>query len=247
MAITFIPDTLGGLYSPLVTRARSYLYSNMQGRPQAYQSRYEEQIAGLYDQIMNRPAFSYIAEKDPLYQQYRNQYIREGQRAMQDTVGASAALTGGYGSSWANTAGYQAYGQYLQALNDKVPELEKRAWERYEAEGDQLKDRADLTLNLDNREYGWYRDAVSDWQYDAKLALEQQKFDFEVQQYRDKMLASMGASPYYPLVQQLNMAEEEIRRKQEAQRQHIHEMKNARRGNSHASGRTALGNKKMGR
>ena len=47
-----------------------------------------------------------------------------------------------------------------------------------------------LLMNLDNREYGWYRDAMNDWQFDAKLALEQKKFDLQVQKYLDTLIAS---------------------------------------------------------
>ena len=184
---------LSSLYaaSPLVSRARSYLYSSMIGSLTGYRSRYERQITSLYSQVMNRPAFSYSAEKDPLYQQYRNQYLREGQRAMQDTVGAAAALTGGYGSSWANTAGYQAYGQYLQALNDKLPELEERARERYQAESDTLRDRLSLTMNMDDREYSRYRDRMSDLQNNGGLTSAQQLFDLQLQSY----LSAMAAYP----------------------------------------------------
>ena len=198
-----------GLYSPVVQNARRYLQSAMGKKPQAYQSRYADQIAGLYDQIMNRPAFSYDANRDPLYQKYRDAYIRDGQRAMQDTMGAAAALTGGYGNSWANTAGYQAYGEYMKALNDKLPELEKNARERYDAEGNALTGKANLALNLDNREYGWYRDAMNDWQFDAKLALEQKKFDLQLQKYQDAMLSSLGTAnsvimlPYQEPVQEV--------------------------------------------
>ena len=197
------------LYSPVVQNARRYLQSEMGKKPQAYQSRYADQIAGLYDQIMNRPAFSYDANRDPLYQKYRDAYIRDGQRAMQDTMGAAAALTGGYGNSWANTAGYQAYGEYLKALNDKLPELEKNARERYDAEGKTLTDKANLALSMDNREYGWYRDAMNDWQFDAKLALEQKKFDLQLQKYQDAMLSSLGTAnsvimlPYQEPVQEV--------------------------------------------
>lgn len=183
-----------GAFSPVVMNAQRYLQSAIRKKPRAYQSRYADQIAGLYDQIMNRPAFSYDASRDPLYQKYRDAYIRDGQRAMQDSMGAAAALTGGYGNSWASTAGYQAYGEYLKALNDKLPELEKNARERYDAEGNALTGKANLAMNLDNREYGWYRDAMNDWQFDAKLALEQKKFDLQLQKYRDELLSSVGAA-----------------------------------------------------
>ena len=176
--------------SPMINMARNYLRSTIGGRPQPYQSRYSEQISSLYEQIMNRPVFSYNVNRDPLFQQYRNQYLREGLRAMQDSTGISAALTGGYGNSWAGTAGYQAYAEYLKALNDKLPELEQRAQERYRTEGETLNGKMNLLMNLDNREYGWYRDAMNDWQFDAKLALEQKKFDLQVQKYLDTLIAS---------------------------------------------------------
>ncbi len=185
-------DGLSAAYtvSPMINMARNYLRSAIGERPQPYQSRYSEQISSLYEQIMNRPGFSYHANSDPLFQQYRNQYIREGIRAMQDSTGISAALTGGYGNSWAGTAGYQAYAEYLKALNDKLPELENRAQERYSKEGETLHGKMNLLMNLDNREYGWYRDAMNDWQFDAKLALEQKKFDLQAQKYLDTLLAS---------------------------------------------------------
>ncbi len=195
--VTYVPQEYGAAtvnyyISPTVTQAKSYLSAELRGKkPGAYQSRYETQIADLYDRIMNRQPFSYQAERDPLYRQYRDQYLRNGRQAMEDTVGMAAALTGGYGNSWAGTAGYQAYERYLQALNDKVPELEQRAQERYTAEGNQLRDSADLLMNLDSREYGWYRDAMNDWQFDAKLALEQAKFDLEVRKYQNQLLTSL--------------------------------------------------------
>ena len=83
-----------------------------------------------------------------------------------------------------------------------MPELQKQAREAYDAEGKALTDKANLTLNLDNMEYGWYRDAVNDWQFDAKLALEQRKFDLQAQKYRDALLASAG-------IQNIPMMEED--------------------------------------
>ena len=182
------------LLSPIVGQAQSYLESAMSAKPASYQSRYEKQIVGLYDQIMNRPVFSYDARRDPLARQYREQYIRSGQRAMEDSIGASAALTGGYGNSWAATAGYQAYGKYLQALNDQLPELEKRAREQYDAEGKALTTRLNLAMNMKDKGYGWYQDAMNDWQFNAGLAAAQTQFDRQAQTYRNAVLASQGGA-----------------------------------------------------
>jgi hypothetical protein len=153
-----------------VSQARDYLQGVISGGSGGYRSDYTGQIADLYDQIMNRPKFQYDVNRDPLFQQYKNQYMVNGQRAMQDAMGQAAALTGGYGSSWGNTAGYQAYQQYLQMLNDRVPELEQRAFDRYAYEGDQMRQNMDLTLNLDNIDYSRYRDKVQDWKDDRAFS-----------------------------------------------------------------------------
>ena len=60
--------------------------------------RYEAEIQGLLSDISNRKGFSYDMNEDQMYQQYRDQYIREGKRAMKDTAAQTAALTGGYGT-----------------------------------------------------------------------------------------------------------------------------------------------------
>lgn len=153
-----------------VAAAQSYLQGVIDKKPGEYQSQYGGQIQNLYNQIMNRPKFRYDVNQDPLFQQYKNQYMANGQRAMQDTVGNAAALTGGYGNSWGTTAGYQAYQEYLRQLGAIVPELEGRAYDRYNDEGDQLRDNMNLTLNLDNIGYGRYRDMMGDWQADRDYA-----------------------------------------------------------------------------
>lgn len=80
-----------------------------------------------------------------------------------DTMGQAAALTGGYGNSYAQTAGQQAYQGYLQQLNNIVPELYQMALDRYNQEGQNLKDMLSLTQGLEDSAYGRYRDTVSDW------------------------------------------------------------------------------------
>lgn len=103
----------------------------------AYQ-RANDQATAIYDKIMNRGEFSYDVNKDKLYQQYRNLYAQMGRSAMEDTMGQAAALTGGYGSTYSQNAGQQAYNAYLQKLNEVVPELYNAAYNRYNQEGQDL-------------------------------------------------------------------------------------------------------------
>lgn len=163
--------------SQAVTDAKNYLQSIVDKRPGEFTSDYDPQIKTLYEQIMNRPGFTYDVSKDALYKQYKNQYATMGQQAMQDTVGNAAALTGGYGNSWATTAGSQAYQAYLQQLNNVIPELYQNAYARYAQEGQDMKDRLSLTQGLRDTEYGQYRDTVSDWQADRGYA--QSAYDSE--------------------------------------------------------------------
>lgn len=165
-------EQYGQSYTPsqAVTDAQDYLKSVMNSGPGSFQSKYARQIAGLYDQIMNRPQFSYDVNKDPLFQQYKDQYMQQGRRAMQDVMGQAAALTGGYGNSWGSTAGYQAYLYYLQLLNDRIPELEQYAFDKYRYAGEELRKNMDMTNNLDSIDYGRYRDTVADWQASVAAA-----------------------------------------------------------------------------
>lgn len=99
---------------------------------------YIEKLNSLYDQIMNRKPFQYDLNGDLLYRQMADQYTQLGRQASADAMGQAAALTGGYGNSYATQVGNQANQQYLTMLNQNVPELWDRAYQAYLNEGDQL-------------------------------------------------------------------------------------------------------------
>lgn len=128
-----------------------------------YAASYDGMLQGLYDTIANRDPFSYDLEGDTLYRQYRDQYMGLGRLAMEDTMGRAAGLTGGYGSSYGENAGQQAYGAYLQQLNDRIPELYGLALDRYNMEGKALYDRFGLVSDLADREFSVYRNAYQNW------------------------------------------------------------------------------------
>ena len=116
-----------------------------------------------YNAWVNRDKFSYDLNGDALYQQYKDKFINQGRLAMADTIGQASAMTGGYGSSYATTAGSQAYQSHLQNLNDIVPQLYQMAYDRYNQEGEDLKTQYSMLDNMYNTEYGEHRDKVSDY------------------------------------------------------------------------------------
>lgn len=112
----------------------------------------------VWNKIFNRPDFTYDFNADALYQQYKDKYIQQGKLAMADTMGQAAAMTGGYGNSYAATAGNQAYQAHLQNLNDIIPELYQMAYDKYKQEGQDLYNQYGLLMDDHDREYGMWTD-----------------------------------------------------------------------------------------
>lgn len=125
--------------------------------------KWQESLNSAVDKVTNRKPFTYDLNGDALYQQYKANYINQGRTAMQDTIGQASALTGGYGNSYAVTAGSQAYQNSLDNLNNIVPDLYAAARSAYDNETNRLYANVDLYGNLYNQEYGEYRDKLSDW------------------------------------------------------------------------------------
>ena len=156
-----------------------------------YQSQYRDQIKGLYDQIANRKDFTYDVNADAMYQQLKDQYVQGGRMAMMDTMGQAQAMTGGYGNSYAQGVGQQAYQGYLQGLNDQVPNLYQMALNRYIQQGDQMLDQYSMLTAQEAQDY-------ARWQDQQNLALQQAQamMDKGVRP-SDELLAQTGLSKEY--------------------------------------------------
>lgn len=149
--------------SDTVKKAESYLNEVNGQKPGEFNSEYKDKLNAIYDKIMNRKDFQYDLSNDTLYQQMRDQYQVLGKTAMQDTMGQAAGLTGGYGSTYSQNVGQQAYNNYLQQLNNNIPELYQLALQRYEAEGDKMLEQYQLTGDLYDDEYNKYQDLYNKW------------------------------------------------------------------------------------
>lgn len=147
------------------------------GQAPTYNDTYGDQLSALYAEITGRDPFRYDLDSDPLYQQYRDQYMMQGQQAMMDAMGQAAALTGGYGSTYSQAVGQQQYNAYLQDLNQIVPDLYQNAYNRWLSEGDRLTQQYGILSDLSDRDYGMYRDQVSDYWTGVDYA--QQQADLE--------------------------------------------------------------------
>ena len=168
-------STGGFTPSAQLQQAQQQLQSMQQQKPSAYQSAYTPQLQAQFDAIMNRQAFQYDAATDPAFQQMTDLYTQQGRRAMQETMGQSMAMTGGYGNSYAQGAGQAAYGQYMQNLNALAPEYMNAAYTRWQNEGVDMVDRYNMIAARDESDYGRYTDQLN--QYFAELDRAQQNAD----------------------------------------------------------------------
>jgi peptidoglycan hydrolase-like protein with peptidoglycan-binding domain len=149
--------------SDIVKQANALLQQHLAGKPGDWVDPYLDQRMGYLDQYENRDPFSYDFNSDALYNQYKDQYIQQGRMAMMDTMGQAAAMTGGYGNSYAQTVGQQAYNQQLGQLNNIMPELYQMAYDRYNQQGRDLLNMYDLYAGLSEEDYGKYQDSMTNW------------------------------------------------------------------------------------
>jgi hypothetical protein len=155
----------------MTSKAYKDLTKTEANRPGAYESKWQNTLDNLLDQIVNRKAFSYDYNQDPLYQNFKDTYSAAGRNAMQDTAAQAAALTGGYGSSAATTAANGVYQQYMQDLAGKIPELYQLAMDKYQLDSNELQQKYSVVGNEENRNYSRHRDTVGDWQADRSYGL----------------------------------------------------------------------------
>ena len=170
-------------------------------KPDEFESKYEGQISDILDNILNRPKFSYTSEdmtNDDLYKMYRDQYMRQGNLAMRDTMGNAASLTGGYGNTYASAAGQQAFDNYVSMLNDKALDFYDRAYQRYNDEGQNLYNQMNVVTGLDNTDYQRYRDTVSDYYNDLNYynGRYNQEYGYDYGQYQDQVAADQWAQEF---------------------------------------------------
>lgn len=150
--------------SQSVTDAQSRLQQVMNGKPAGYQSKYGAALDGILQQIQNPEGFKYEFNNDELFKSYADLYTQQGRQASMDTMGQAAGLTGGYGNSYAQNAGNQAYQQYLLSLYDRGMDLYDRAYQRYEGDRADRYNRLNALQSADATDYGRYRDEVGDWE-----------------------------------------------------------------------------------
>lgn len=156
--------------SDVVTQAQAALANIQNAKPQGYESKYGEQLDQLLQQITNPEKFNYEFNGDNLFKAYSDLYDQKAQQANLNAQGAAAALTGGYGNSYAESVGQEAYQQQMMELLDKGLEMRNTAYQAYLDEQNQRLNQYGVLNAAEQAEYGRYRDTLADWQREEEMA-----------------------------------------------------------------------------
>lgn len=194
-------DTLGKLNSQFqvsqaYTDAMNYTNQLLQQLGTGKTS-YSDQLSQIMSDYANREKFSYDMNTDPLFQQALSSAMASGKTAMSDTMGQAAALTGGYGSSYATNVGANAYNKYIQEAYDQLPQYYQMALDAYNMEGDSMLNQFNMYSQADANEYDRLMNA-----YNANFNNAQTMYGNEYQAWADSVnnafnYAQMQNSDYW--------------------------------------------------
>lgn len=172
---------------------------HLQYKPEEFSWENQEMLDQKTNQYMNRDAFSYDVANDPMYKQYKEQYAAMGNLAMQDTMGQAAALTGGYGNTYAQSVGQQTYQNYMNQVNQMVPELAAAARSNYEAEGNRLYNEIALLEGQKATAYNAHQNDLNDWYNYLNMLQNQEQMAIENDRYEREWAAQQKGASVEPL------------------------------------------------
>jgi hypothetical protein len=155
-------------------------------KPGEYSSPNQQLSEEALKNWQNYKPFNFDINRDALYNQYKNNYMTQGKLAMQDTMGQAAALTGGYGNSYANTAGNQVYQGYLTKLNEVVPALQDAAYNRYLQGKNDAYNNWQVLQSKEAQDYSRYMDSINRFnaEYDRLYNEYQNAYNKEYSQFQ---------------------------------------------------------------
>lgn len=190
----------------------------------SYMNRNGENISDIEKALNNYEPFSYNADEDPAYQEYKRQYMKNAQEAYDDTWGRQAGRTGGYANSAAMALSDKAYYDHMSQLDNVIPTLMDKAYTRYKDDYSRLQDRMDMYGNpltryemesgASNTDYNRVQEAITgaydrnaderNFEYQKSLdewnqSLDKWNQDFQLSAYKDEQEKYWYENAYYKL------------------------------------------------
>lgn len=180
---------------------------------ESFENPYADQQQSALDAILNRQGFSYDPTTDTAYQAARKQYIREGKRATEDTLGQYAAMTGGMPSTAAVNAAAQAGQYYNTQLSDQLANYRDSAYQRYIDDVGLNYDNLSALTSLIEAERNQY-DTDRNFEYnqltdDLAYRTDREATDYERQQYATEYGDALSLDLYAQLMEKADAGDAE--------------------------------------
>lgn len=182
-------------------------------KPNAYVSAYQPAIDSIISQAQNRK-FSYDFNADPLYQQYRENYVNQGKQAGMNAAANAATRTGGFSNSYATQASSQANQAYMDKLNATIPQLYEAAVGRFNEGTQALQNQFNMLSDQESRAYNMYRGQMDDYQanrdyyyqkYSDSVSNDQWQKQFDYTKSRDSVADSQWLKEFNENVRQFGL------------------------------------------
>lgn len=140
----------------------------------SYNSVYKDDIENTSKELSERE-FSYDVNEDEAYHRYRDSVKNSAELALADAMGIATSLTGGYSNSYAQLVGQAAYADTMKAADEKIPEFYKEAYNRYSEETDNIEDRLEILLDMDDAEWDRYIDMLDEYNDEGERLFDQMR------------------------------------------------------------------------
>ena len=137
-------------------------------RPKSYKSAYSQSIDSIVEELLSMK-FDGNIENDPLFNLTRDESIKQGLLAMEDTLGKALSMTGGYANSYAQSAAQGAYAKELSGYTQLIPELYEAAYDRFSDERESVKDAVKLLRSLDDSDFDRYTDMMKQYLSEGEM------------------------------------------------------------------------------
>lgn len=168
---------------PVITAANELIDKKLaEADPTSRENKFDQRYNDALEAILNREKFSYDVNSDELYRQYAQQYQNNAELAMRDAMARAQAATGGYGSSYSQQVGQQAYDQQMRELDAVIPELEAAAYDRYRDQGSDMLTELQLIGAERDRE-----DAIAQQEWENQYKTQQQAYDAAQQDFENQL------------------------------------------------------------
>ena len=154
---------------PLLDQSLNYPEFSYGSAP-SYNSRWDSTLVDQLRQINNYPKFDQDITQSDLYQNYRQQAIREADRSYQDAIGAATALTNGQMSSGAMAAASQARDYQMSKINDQYTNIYNTLYRQYTNEFNMLLEKFASTGKLEDMDYNKFLNELQQYNIDRDFA-----------------------------------------------------------------------------